>query len=98
MIGVKKHMKSFCDAGDVSSCVFYGMDPSQQRAITIDQLDVVRASPTPGFHLKVCEVNVDNTALWNFNSSPLMKIIGIVEGEVRRCQHPTCRKGLWILQ
>ena len=77
-------MNSLCVAGDVESCVAYlqlmaRSKVSQERPITISDLNVVPIIRS--LYIKVCELNVDEVALGNFNSSYLAEIVRVVSRE-----------------
>ena len=84
-------MYDLCGAGQVldslhspTSCPVVdsviGSKKSQQGAVAIGYLKVVDLIFT--LHLKISEVDVDDTALGNFDGFPLVKIVGVVGREV----------------
>ena len=53
---------------------------SQQCAITISNFNIVYFIRL--LQLKICEVDVDDVAFGNVDGFPLVKVVGVVEGEV----------------
>ena len=61
---------------------------SQQCAITISNFNIVHFIRL--LQLKICEVDVDDVAFGNLDGLPLVKVVGVVEGEVGRIHVSTC--------
>ena len=63
---------------------------TQKCAIAINYVNIVIWT----FQIKICEVNVDDIALGNFDGFPLVKFVGVVGWKVWRGQMPTCWEAL----
>ena len=68
------HLSFFCPVVQLHSVI--GSKKSQQGAVAIGYLKVVDLIFS--LHLKISEVDVDDTALGNLDGFPLVKIVGVV--------------------
>ena len=74
----------------------FGSKVSQHCAIGLSYFQVVNGI-TP-LNVKICDVDVDDIAFGNFDSFPLMEIVGVVRREVWTCQMSTCWEALWFFR
>ena len=103
LISVEKNMNRVRDTGYVGDFDWWlwstfwvlGSKTAQEGTIPIRNFDVVNV--IIAFQLKVCEMDIDDMSLGNFDRFPLMKIVGVVVWEVGRRHLSACWKALGFL-